>query len=116
VPGTGQDWTTIGGADAKALRMYDAALQADRNLGPRDVAVTTWMGYDRPMSLGHADFPDPARVGAVDLDAFEAGQRASHVGARCRDNDRRDGGRAFLAVVDEHRGAEALVATGQDTV
>jgi hypothetical protein len=81
VPGTGQDLTTIGGADAKALRMYDAALQADRNLGPRDVAVTTWMGYDRPMSLGHADFPDPARVGAVDRDAFEAGQRASHVGA-----------------------------------
>jgi hypothetical protein len=80
VPGTGQDLTTIGGADGKALRMYNAALQADRSLGPQDVAVTTWMGYDRPMSLDHADFPDPARAGAADLDAFEAGQRASHVG------------------------------------
>jgi hypothetical protein len=80
VPGTGQDLTTIGGADGKALRMYNAALQADRSLGPQDVAVTTWMGYDRPMDLGQADFPDPARAGAADLDAFEAGQRASHVG------------------------------------
>jgi Alpha/beta hydrolase len=81
VPGTGQDLTTIGGADNKSLRMYNAALQADRSLGPQDVAVTTWMGYDRPMDLGQADFPDPARAGASNLDVFEAGQRASHVGA-----------------------------------
>jgi hypothetical protein len=33
------------------------------------------------MSLDHADFPDPARAGAADLDAFEAGQRVSHFGA-----------------------------------
>jgi hypothetical protein len=66
VPGTGQDLTTIGGADAKALAMYNAALQADRSLGPQDVAVTTWMGYDRPMSLEQADFPDPARAGAAE--------------------------------------------------
>ena len=39
------------------------------------------MGYDRPMDLGQADFPDPARASAANLDAFEAGQRASHVGA-----------------------------------
>ena len=81
VPGTGQDLTTIGGSDAKALAMYNAALQADRSLGPQDVAVTTWMGYDRPMSLGPADFPDLAGAGGGSLDAFEAGQRASHVGA-----------------------------------
>ena len=81
VPGTGQDLTTIGGADGKALAMYNAALQADASVRPPDVAVTTWIGYDRPMNLAQADFPDPARAGAADLDAFENGQRASHVGA-----------------------------------
>jgi hypothetical protein len=81
VPGTGQDLTTMDGADGKSLRMYNAALQADPSLGPQDVAVTTWMGYDRPMDLGQADFPDSARASAANLDAFQAGQRASHVGA-----------------------------------
>ncbi|EID17584.1 hypothetical protein MXEN_01035 [Mycobacterium xenopi RIVM700367] len=81
VPGTGQDLTTIGGADAKSLAMYNAALQADQSLRPQDVAVTTWMGYDRPMGVDHAEFPNLARAGAGSLDAFEAGQRASHVGA-----------------------------------
>ena len=81
VPGTGQDLTTMDGADNKSLAMYGAALDADHNLKPEDVSVTTWMGYDRPMDLAHADFPDPARASAANLDAFEAGQRASHVGA-----------------------------------
>jgi hypothetical protein len=81
VPGTGQDLTTMDGADNKSLAMYGAALDADHNLKPEDVSVTTWMGYDRPMDLGQADFPDPARASAANLDAFEAGQRASHVGA-----------------------------------
>jgi hypothetical protein len=81
VPGTGQDLTRMDGADAKSLAMYGAALKADPSLGAQDVAVTTWMGYDRPMDLGQADFPGPAQSGAASLDAFEAGQRASHVGA-----------------------------------
>ncbi len=81
VPGTGQDLTTVDGADNKSLAMYNATLDADHNLRPGDVSVTTWLGYDRPMGLDHADFPDLARAGAADLDAFEAGQRASHVGA-----------------------------------
>ncbi len=81
VPGTGQDLTTINGADAKSLAMYNAALDADHNLKPGDVAVTTWMGYDRPMGLDHADFPNLAQAGAANLDAFENGQRASHIGA-----------------------------------
>jgi hypothetical protein len=81
VPGTGQDLTTMDGADNKSLAMYGAALDADHNLKPEDVSVTTWMGYDRPMNLAQADFPDPARASAANLDAFEAGQRASHVGA-----------------------------------
>ena len=81
VPGTGQDLTTMDGADAKSLAMYQAALRADPGLGAQDVAVTTWMGYDRPMDLGQADFPGPAQASAAALDSFEAGQRASHVGA-----------------------------------
>ncbi|MFZ3345444.1 alpha/beta hydrolase [Mycobacterium sp.] len=81
VPGTGQDLTTMDGADNKSLAMYGAALDADHSLKPDDVSVTTWMGYDRPMDLGQADFPDPARASAANLDGFEAGQRASHVGA-----------------------------------
>ncbi|ORV56795.1 hypothetical protein AWC06_00855 [Mycobacterium fragae] len=81
VPGTGQDLTTISGADNKALAMYNATLRADPSLKPGDVVVTTWMGYDRPMGLDHADFPNLAQAGAANLDAFEAGQRASHVGA-----------------------------------
>jgi hypothetical protein len=39
------------------------------------------MGYDRPMDLSRAAFPQPAYGGADRLDAFENGQRASHVGA-----------------------------------
>jgi hypothetical protein len=61
--------------------MYTAALLADPGLRPDDVAVTTWMDYDRPMDLSHAAFPQPAYGGADRLDAFENGQRASHVGA-----------------------------------
>jgi hypothetical protein len=77
VPGTGQDLPTIGGADAKATAMYNAAHDAD----PRQtVAVTTWMGYDRPMDVFAARHPDAAIAGAGALDAFESGQRASHVG------------------------------------
>ncbi|WP_181786730.1 alpha/beta hydrolase [Mycobacterium shimoidei] len=78
VPGTGQDLPTIGGADAKATAMYNAAHDAD----PRQtVAVTTWMGYDRPMDVFEARHPDAALAGASALDAFESGQRASHVGS-----------------------------------
>jgi hypothetical protein len=60
--------------------MYTAAMNADPSLKPEDVAVTTWMGYDRPMELGHAAFPEPAYGGADGLDTFENGLRASHVG------------------------------------
>jgi hypothetical protein len=78
VPGTGQDLTRFEGSDAKSLAMYNAAHNAD----PRQtIAVTTWMGYDRPMDLTQAAWPDQARAGAGSLDAFESGLRASHVGA-----------------------------------
>jgi hypothetical protein len=80
VPGTGQDLARLPFSDARAVAMYNAAREADKALGPKDVSITTWMGYDRPMELSHAAFPDPARAGADELDTFDSGLRASHVG------------------------------------
>ncbi len=80
VPGTGQDLARLPFSDARAVAMHNAARAADKTLGPRDVSITTWMGYDRPMNLSHAAFRDPARAGAAGLDAVESGLRASHVG------------------------------------
>jgi hypothetical protein len=80
VPGTGQDLARVPFSDARAVAMYNAARAADKTLGPKDVSITTWMGYDRPMELSHAAFPDPARSGADGLDTFQSGLRASHVG------------------------------------
>jgi hypothetical protein len=81
VPGTGQGLARLSFSDEKSLAMYNATMTADAGLRPGDVAVTTWMGYDRPMDLSRAAFPQPACGGADRLDAFENGQRASHVGA-----------------------------------
>jgi Alpha/beta hydrolase len=81
VPGTGQDLTRLPLSDTRALAMYTAALTAEPGLKPEHVAVTTWMGYDRPMDLSHAAFPQPAYRGADHLDTFENGLRASHLGA-----------------------------------
>lgn len=81
VPGTGQDLTAVDGATKKSLAMYMAAHDANSDLRDGDVAVTTWMAYDRPMTLPEAAHTDYARNGAAGLDAFEAGMRASHVGA-----------------------------------
>ncbi len=80
IPGTGQDLARLQFSDARAVAMYNAARAADRTLDPGDVSITTWVGYDRPMDLSHAAWPDPARGGAEALDAFESGLRASHVG------------------------------------
>ena len=80
IPGTGQDLARLPFSDARAVAMYNAARAADKTLGAEDVSITTWMGYDRPMELSQAAFPDPARAGAGGLDAFESGLRASHVG------------------------------------
>jgi hypothetical protein len=83
VPGTGDDLTHIGDGMKRSAAMYDAAMNADRShLHVGDVAVTTWMGYDRPMSvLEQAPWPSYAQHGAAALDSFEDGMRASHVGA-----------------------------------
>jgi hypothetical protein len=85
VPGTGQGLTRLSFSDEKSLAMYTATMTADPGLRPGDVAVTTWMGYDRPTDLSRAAFPQPAYGGADRLDAFENGQRASHVGAASAD-------------------------------
>jgi len=85
VPGTGQGLARMPFSDEKALAMYTATRAADPRLRPNDVAVTTWMGYDRPMDLSRAAFPRPAYAAADRLDAFENGQRASHVGSPSTD-------------------------------
>ncbi|MGA8330953.1 MAG: alpha/beta hydrolase, partial [Mycobacterium sp.] len=85
VPGTGHTLSRLSLSDEVALATYAAARTADAGLTPTDVAVTTWMAYDRPMNLSQAALPGPAQRGADRLDAFEDGLRASHVGPRSID-------------------------------
>lgn len=80
VPGTGQDTATFGGSNAKSEKMFNATLQADRSLSKTDVAVTTWMGYDRPMNLLEAASPGRAINGGAALDTYLNGMHASHAG------------------------------------
>lgn len=81
VPGTGDDLTNISDNIERSWRMYQSALQANPHLRAGDVSVTTWLGYDRPMSvLEQAPWPSYAEHGAGALDSFEDGMRASHVG------------------------------------
>lgn len=81
IPGTGQDLAAFDGSDHKSESMFRAALFSDPSLTANDVAVTTWMGYDRPMNLGEAAFPGRAESGGAALDAFLNGMHASHTGA-----------------------------------
>jgi hypothetical protein len=81
VPGTGQDLTRMTDSIERAEAMYYAARDANVSLAADVVAVTTWMGYDRPMSLGEAASAGPATGGAGDLVGFQEGMRASHQGA-----------------------------------
>lgn len=81
VPGTGQDMAAFNGSDRKSLAMFRAALEADPSLTAKDVSVTTWMGYDRPMDLGQAAFTDRAEAGGSALDTYIDGMHASHLGA-----------------------------------
>lgn len=78
-PGTGQDLTRLEGAMSKSGAIFDAAVAADQSLEGK-LAVTTWMGYDRPMDLGEAAFPGRAEAGGASLDEFLDGMHASHVG------------------------------------
>ena len=65
VPGTGQDLGAFQGSDRKSEEMFRATLNANTDLTANDVAVTTWMGYDRPMNLGEAAFPGRAETGGA---------------------------------------------------
>jgi Alpha/beta hydrolase len=85
LPGTGQDLSRLSVSDEIASAMRAAALTAGTGMTSADVAVTTWMGYDRPMNLSQAAFPGPAQRAADRLDTFENGLRASHVGRRSID-------------------------------
>ena len=80
VPGTGQDLTTLDDNGRRALDMFNATLAADPGLAKSDVSVTTWVGYDRPMTLTEAAWPDRARNGAAALDRYLDGMHASHFG------------------------------------
>lgn len=80
VPGTGQDLAAFDASNLKSQKMFNAALDADLSLSKTDVAVTTWMGYDRPMDLLQAASPGRAITGGAALDAYLDGMHASHVG------------------------------------
>lgn len=81
VPGTGQDLGAFEGSDRKSQEMFAAALAANPSLSADNLAVTTWMGYDRPMNLAEAAFPGRAETGGAGLDSFINGMHASHTGA-----------------------------------
>lgn len=80
VPGTGQDTTTLEDNTRRAMDMFNAALVADPTLTKSDVSVTTWVGYNRPMTLTEAAWPDRARDGGAALDRYLDGMHASHRG------------------------------------
>lgn len=116
VPGTAQDLSRWRFSEDKAKAMYKAAHEADRHLRPADVAVTTWMGYDRPMNLLEAAVPERARSGADPLARFAEGMRVSHIGPRAVDTVI---GHSYGAVVlgaaaaeGHHLAADNVVAVG----
>lgn len=103
IPGTGQDLTRFDASALKSERMLSATLAADKSLRPGDVSVTTWMGYDRPMNLVEAASTSYAHNGAVALDYFQAGLRASH-------NDALTGGPSLNTVIGHSYGSTELGA------
>ncbi|MBO0678099.1 hypothetical protein JRC04_11545 [Mycolicibacterium sp. S2-37] len=108
VPGTGQDLTRLEFSTEKSEAMLQATLNADRNLRPGDVSMTTWMGYDRPMNV-ITDAPSTAYAhnGAQALDDFHAGMRASH-------DDVAAGGASTNTVIGHSYGATLVGAAGLD--
>ncbi|WP_374023221.1 alpha/beta hydrolase [Mycobacterium sp. HNNTM2301] len=103
VPGTGQDLTRFDASALKSERMLSATLAADKSLRPQDVSVTTWMGYDRPMSLVDAASTSYAHNGAAALDDFQSGLRASH-------NDAVTGGPSLNTVIGHSYGSTEVGA------
>ncbi|MGV1086904.1 MAG: alpha/beta hydrolase [Mycobacterium sp.] len=80
VPGTGQDMATLDDGSRRGWDMFQAALDANPALSKNELSVTTWAGYDRPMTLTEAAWPDRARRGGAALDSYLDGMHASHCG------------------------------------
>lgn len=79
VPGTGASLGTVGGD----LRRSDHLVQAAQNAGSPSTSVITWDGYDAPQDIFPQAAGDRFADGAkADLDRFEDGLRAAHVGPR----------------------------------
>jgi hypothetical protein len=78
LPGVGNSLAGIGGGIQRADRMFKSAGFA----GSTSTAVITWFGYDAPSSVADpaALGDDDAKRGAVKLDRFQDGLRATHQG------------------------------------
>ncbi|MDG3015829.1 alpha/beta hydrolase [Speluncibacter jeojiensis] len=79
VPGTGTKLPGIGHDMDRSERMLKQAIKSG---APGDSSVITWYGYNAPQSV----IPDAARqtyadAAAPELDSFQNGLRASHLGA-----------------------------------
>lgn len=86
--------------------MFRATLNADPNLKPGDVSMTTWMGYDRPMNvITDSPFTSYAHDAAQPLDDFQTGMRASHDAAA---------GPSINTVIGHSYGATVVGAAGLD--
>lgn len=108
VPGTGQDLTRLEFSTEKSEQMLQAALRADPSLKPGDVSVTTWMGYDRPMSvITDAPSTSYAHNGAGALEDFQSGLRASH-------DDGAAAGPSINSVIGHSYGSTLVGAAGLD--
>ncbi len=78
VPGLGG--SLDGGADELA-RAEHLSAAVHRSAPGRRTSVITWLGYDAPRSLMEAARIDDARHAAPALHRFQAGLRATHLGA-----------------------------------
>jgi hypothetical protein len=76
VPGTMADLNSITGDVHRADVMYDAAQAA----GSPSTSVITWVGYDAPDELYNAGSESYADGGKADLQTFQDGLRATHIG------------------------------------
>lgn len=116
VPGTGQDLAAIDDSSRKSRDMFQAALDADPTLSTTDVSVTTWVGYDRPMTLTEAAWPDRARSGGAALDSYLDGMHASHRGPAAVDTVIGHSYGSTLigaaATGGHHLGADNVIAVG----
>ncbi|MGW4356129.1 alpha/beta hydrolase [Nocardia sp. NPDC004582] len=77
VPGTGSPLTAVGVGIRRVRALLGAAERSDPSAR---TSVIAWYGYDAPPDLAAALGDRRARAGALALDRFESGLRASHLG------------------------------------